>query len=130
MKKTIVKEKFYYLREQGSNAPLVTKCLVLADDGTIGSGMSICSPLDRPKLSREYGRKEASRRARKALYHPKPHPNDLVTRSEALSVISRLREDSDGMTNYLLNKSVNNPRLTVFEERLLGNAYYEMMEHV
>ena len=105
-----MKTKFYYFRDQFTNAPVITVCLV-EENGIVARGIAICSLMDRP--CKAEGRKRAKKRAIKAFYSG--NTSMPIVRMEAEVVVGDF-DDVFPITDF---KSEYRPILTEFEQKIL-----------
>ena len=108
--------RYYYLRDRGTNAPRVTKCIVRNEKGDVAIGSAICSFMDIP--NKKVGRRIAYNRA---MYALNKNMNVLPIDSEkARSVLSSVAQGGlDDHKGVYLNRNELIDYLTSFEKRLL-----------
>jgi len=108
--------RYYYLRDRGTNAPRVTKCIVRNKEGDVAIGSAICSFMDIP--NKRVGRRIAYNRA---MYALNKNMNVLPIESQkARSILSSVPQGGlDGHKGVFLHRKEMTEYLTSFEKRLL-----------
>lgn len=104
-------EYYYYERTTIGNYPAITVCLLLIG-GFISRGLTLCSPSE-PYIDKECARQRARGRAMKAFYRRKT--SMPIRQEKALKILY-----SCCKVGAYFDKSVFEPQLTPFEEKLLG----------
>ena len=107
-------EKIYYHRDS-YHRPIVTVCL-LKENGNIARGVSVCSPKDNPDKKR--GRHIARGRAIMAMENEFNNVGFDILRVDALLSMRRAQCNPG---DFYWSKAAFNPKLTDFEEKLLGD---------
>uniref|UniRef100_A0A6M3JTG8 Uncharacterized protein n=1 Tax=viral metagenome TaxID=1070528 RepID=A0A6M3JTG8_9ZZZZ len=118
-----MKNEFYYYLRNGGHHPVVTVCLIKDDGGNIGRGVTIWKDTE-DKLSKKEGRRWARKYAKKALG---TRQTDLpISKDEVQDIIKNVYEykhiDPVSVTenkHIIVHKSVFNPKLTAYEDKLL-----------
>lgn len=116
----IISEKYIYLRDEYTRKPIQMRCYLLAENGDVGLGISVCSTKD--AFDRED--KKAYWRAWRALIGAKGKENEggdtmEVRRDEAFDVMACISPEDLGKVYVRYEKSVLNPPLTDFEKKVI-----------
>lgn len=122
---SIVREKFYYIRDEGNN-PRATICLLKSEEGRIARGVALCSYLD--VISKTEGRNKARGRATKALI--RNNNTGRISRSADSRILllrlSRSSKDPEILDKFGFLSEVN-PPLTTFELKIINKPQHEVV---